>query len=111
MNKRGVEERQVIYVFYIILCILVAAFLYGRVNAESKGDLVHQIYYTRDIGLALNLFGNGNLTVYYPLARDFNFAIGDGKVAVRKEDTALYHYSDGEVSYEKKDNQLIIKKK
>lgn len=113
MNKRGVEERQVLYVAYLVLCFIVIAILFGKVRAETRGEAYHQIYYSRDIAYALNLFDRGNLTVYYPLRHDFNFAVGEGKVAVRKEETIIYLYSQGNYHIEaKKDaDKLILRKK
>lgn len=114
MNKRGVEERQILYIAYILLCLIAIAILYGKVRAEARGETFHQLYYARDIALASNLFGRGNLTVYYPLRHDFNFAVANGKVIVRKEDVVIYEYSDGKkysISSEKKEDKLILGKK
>ena len=113
MNKRGVEERQILYVAYLVLCLIVIAVLFGRVKAESRGEAYHQVYYSRDIAYALNLFSTGNLTVNYPLKHDFNFVVAEGKVAVRKEDIIIYFYSQGKYNIEakKEGDKLILRKK
>lgn len=113
MNKRGVEERQILYVAYLVLVVISMFFLGGKVNAETRGETFHQIYYSRDIAYTANLFGNGNLTVYYPLKHDFNFEVAKGKVAVRKSDTIIYSYSDGKyysIDAEKQIDKLILRK-
>src|SRR3989344_5028418 len=113
MNKRGVEERQILYVAYLVLVVISMFFLGGKVNSEARGETFHQIYYSRDIAYAANLFGNGNLTVYYPLKQDFNFVVAEGKVAVRKSDIVMYPYSDGKyysIEAEKQIDKLILRK-
>lgn len=113
MNKRGVEERQILYVAYLVLVLVSMVFLGGKVNSEARGETFHQIYYSRDIAYAANLFGRGNLTVNYPLKQDFNFVIADGRVAIRKSDTIIYPYSDGKyysVKAEKEGDKLVLRK-
>ena len=114
MNKRGVEERQILYVAYLVLVVVSMFFLGGKVNAEARGESFHQIYDSRDIAYAANLFGRGNLTVNYPLKHDFNFVVADGKVAVRKSDTIIYPYSEGKyysIEAEKSTDKLILRKR
>ena len=113
MDKRGVEERQILYVAYLVLCFLVIVVLFGKVRAETRGETYHQLYYSRDIAYALNLFDRGNLTVYYPLKHDFNFVVAEGKVGVRKEETIIYPFSQGNYNIEaKKDaDKLVLRKK
>lgn len=113
MNKRGVDTRQILYVAYILMCLAVFLFLYGEVKGEAKGETFHQIYSAVDIASAINLFGNGNLTVEYPLKYDFNFAVAEGKVAVRKETTVIYPYSEGKyysIEAKKEGDKLILRK-
>lgn len=113
MNKRGVEERQILYVASIVMSLVIILFLFGKVKAEARGETFHQTYYSRDIAYAANLFGAGNLTVYYPLKHDFNFVVAEGKVAVRKETTIIYPYSNGKyysIDAKKEGDQLILKK-
>ena len=114
MNKKGVEERQTLYVAYLLICVIVIIALWNKVNAETRGETFHQIYYSRDIAYAANLFGRGNLTVDYPLKHDFNFVVAEGKVAVRKSDTITYPYSDGEfysIEAEKSIDKLVLRKR
>ena len=108
MNKRGVEERQILYVAYLVLCLIVLIVLFGKVKAEARGETFHQMYYSRDIAYV------SNLTVEYPLKHDFNFVVAEGKVAVRKETTIIYPYSDGKyysIEAKKEGDQLILRKK
>ena len=114
MNKRGVEERQILYIAAIVMSIIVILFLFGKVQSEARGETFHQIYYSRDIAYTANLFSFGNLTVNYPLKHDFNFVVADGKVAVRKETTIIYPYSTGEsysIETKKEIDKLILRKK
>lgn len=101
------------YTAYIVLCLIIFLFLFGKVKGEARGETFHQIYDAADIASAANLFGNGNLTIEYPLKYDFNFAVAEGKVAVRKETTIIYQYSEGKyysIEARKEGDKLILRK-
>lgn len=111
MNKRG-EEQATILVFMLVLALIVVLGLWAKVNAQARGELWHQIHYDRDIALALNLYGVGNITISYPMDYDFNVKAEKGTIAVRKETPVIYSYAEGnyDIEIEKVGKELIIKK-
>ncbi|MDP4012670.1 MAG: hypothetical protein Q8R00_03650 [Candidatus Nanoarchaeia archaeon] len=93
MNKRGVEERTIIYIAFMIFAAIIIVTLFGKINGEAKGEVFHQTYISRDIAMAINLYDTGKVTVYYPMKYEFNVAVAEGTVAVRKETPVLYSYA------------------
>jgi len=112
MNKRGAQQQTLIFVFMLVMAFIVVLGLLAKVNAEARGELWHQIHYSRDIALAVNLYDFGNVSVTYPMDYDFNVAVGKGTVAVRKETPVLYSYAQGNYNIEikKEGKELIIKR-
>ena len=112
MNKRGMEERTIIYIAFLIFAALIIVIIFGRINGEAKGEVFHQTYIAKDLAMAMNLYDKGDITLNYPIKYNFNVAIASGTVAVRKETPILYSYAQGDydIFVENTGNELVVRK-
>lgn len=88
MNKKGMEERLYLWVFYLVLIVILTAIFLNYVNQEAKGKAFNKRYLARDVALLVNtLYASpGDISVKYPFEEGvYSVSIGeiDNKYKVR----------------------------
>ncbi len=94
MNKKGVETRTILWLFYIVLVLIATYILFNFINDAVSGKGFSQRYFLNDLGLTIDTLpsANGNLEIKYKNLQDYNIRISNGELKTTEE-ISIYRYA------------------
>ncbi len=118
MNKKGVNTRLVLWVFYILISLIIAYFIYNYIDDVSSGRVITKRYLVNDIGLSFDLISsaNHNLNIRYTFQDDYSLLLDEGRIKIDSEKGYNYALDKNFITYfgefsVKNNDTLIINKK
>jgi len=80
MNKRGMLEHLVLYLFYIIVGIMIVVLLYINIKEAYTGAGFNKEFFANDVGMIIEsaYIANNNLEIDYSFDKTYNVNIKDG---------------------------------
>ena len=100
MDKKGVSEKTMLYVFYLLIFVLIFTSIAIWINGTNSPERVNRIYYSGDLAMLMTQFYgfDDGLEVVYRLDPCFDITITENEVLVKSKDKAIskgYIVSDG----------------
>lgn len=118
MNKKGIDTRTILWVFYILLVLIMTYFLYNFIDDTASGKGFSKKYFVNDLGLTFDALPSANhdLEITYNNLEDYDINIGKENIKIQDESQAYNYVRDNNLNIYnggitiKNNNQLMISK-
>ena len=96
MDKKGVETRTLLWMFYILLVLIITYFLYSFVNDFETGKGFSKRYFVNDLGLMVDAVSSSNhdLEIKYYNLGEYNLRFSKGRIELVNENIRYNYASD-----------------